>query len=159
MNPARLQAWERGEKPKMADVSHAARFGGGQRCVARASCSGARAPGSSVASAVVARDSRSTPISCTTHLGVELAAGAGAQLAHRGPRLERPAPRAVRGHRVVGVAGQDDAARERDVLALAGPADSRCRPSARARTARSARRCRGPARAPASRPRAAGTAS
>ena len=72
-----------------------------------------------MASAVVVRDSRSTPISCTTTWGSNSRPGAGAQLAHRRPRLQRSAPRPVRGHRVEGVAGQDDAARERDVLARA----------------------------------------
>ena len=43
-------------------------------------------------------------------LRVELAARAGTQLTHRGPGLERAAPRPVRRHRVVGVAHQDDAA-------------------------------------------------
>ena len=77
------------------------------------------------------------------HGRVELAAGALAQLADRHPRPQRVAIRAVGGHRVIGVAGEDDPALERDVRAAAAGRGSRPRPSARARDARCATRASG----------------
>ena len=51
------------------------------------------------------------------HLGIELAAGVGAQLGDRGGVPEGAAVGPVGDHRVVGVAGEHDPARERDPLA------------------------------------------
>ena len=70
---------------------------------------------------------------------IELPAGTLAQLADGDPGTQRVAVGPVRGHGVVCVAREDDAARQRDVFAGAAGPDSPPRPSARGRVARFAR--------------------